>query len=226
MKSLFLRIIRTLNISTTKILNRRRARWVQDLAEFDFKIMYRPGPQNGGADVLSSRSELRPERGNSSEFQQIHTVLKPGHLEPRNCETGSAMINQGMVLCSLLQIKRFFVEEYNLEFPTSIRTYIDKGKEYQVQLKLVRTNKPQKGVTEEDSLLYHKNCLWTPNDNNLLQGVASAEHDSLVAGHFGLDKTLELLTRHVMWPKMVEWVADYVRSGDTCQRNKFPRHFD
>jgi transposase InsO family protein len=54
--------------------------------------------------------------------------------------------------------------------------------------------------------------------------VASAEHDSKVAGHFGQDKTLELLTRHFYWPKMEEWVGDYVRSCDTCQRNKSPRH--
>jgi transposase InsO family protein len=54
--------------------------------------------------------------------------------------------------------------------------------------------------------------------------VAVAEHDSRVAGHFGQDKTLELLTRHFFWLKMDEWVADYVRSCDICQRNKSPRH--
>jgi len=49
--------------TTTKILNRRQARWAQELAGIDFKIYYRPGTQNGKPDALSRRSEYRPERG-------------------------------------------------------------------------------------------------------------------------------------------------------------------
>jgi transposase InsO family protein len=215
--------------STTKILNRRQARWAQDLAEFDFKIIYRPGPQNGKADALSRRSEFRPLRGDSGENQPINTVLKKGQLEQPIRSTSYARRKEdqdlgGTLICSSLQIKRLRVEEFNEEFLNTIRTYIDKDDEYQAQLELVRTDKAQKGVTEENGLLYYKNRLWIPNDNELLQMVASAEHDSKVAGHFGQDKTLELLTRHFYWPKMEEWVGDYVRSCDTCQRNKSPRH--
>jgi len=39
--------------TTTKVLNRRQARWVQELAGIDFKIFYRPGSQNGKPDALS-----------------------------------------------------------------------------------------------------------------------------------------------------------------------------
>jgi len=49
--------------TTTKIVNRRQARWAQELAGIDFKIYYRPGTQNGKPDALSRRSEYRPERG-------------------------------------------------------------------------------------------------------------------------------------------------------------------
>jgi len=42
---------------TTKVLNRRQARWAQELAGIDFRIYYRPGTQNGKPDALSRRLE-------------------------------------------------------------------------------------------------------------------------------------------------------------------------
>ena len=49
--------------TTTKVLNRRQARWAQELAGIDFKIFYRPRSQNGKPDALSSRWEYHPEKG-------------------------------------------------------------------------------------------------------------------------------------------------------------------
>ena len=49
--------------TTTKVLNRRQARWAQELAGIDFRIYYQPGLQNGKPDALSRRSEYRPEKG-------------------------------------------------------------------------------------------------------------------------------------------------------------------
>jgi len=49
--------------TTTKVLNRRQARWAQELAGIDFRIYYRPGTQNGKPDALSRRLEYRPEKG-------------------------------------------------------------------------------------------------------------------------------------------------------------------
>jgi len=60
--------------TTTKVLNRRQARWVQELAGIDFQIYYRPGTQNGKPDALSRCSEYRPEKG-GVENQPITTVL-------------------------------------------------------------------------------------------------------------------------------------------------------
>jgi hypothetical protein len=56
-------------------------------------------------------------------------------------------------------MKRLRVEEFNPEFLANIRTHIANDEDYQTQLKLVRAEKPQKEVTEEDGLLYYKNRL-------------------------------------------------------------------
>jgi transposase InsO family protein len=65
--------------TTTKVLNRRQARWAQELAGIDFKIHYRPGAQNGKPDALSRRSEYRPEKG-GTENQPITTILHEKHF--------------------------------------------------------------------------------------------------------------------------------------------------
>jgi len=43
--------------TTTKVLNRRQARWSEILAGYNFFITYRPGKQNGKADLLSRRAD-------------------------------------------------------------------------------------------------------------------------------------------------------------------------
>jgi hypothetical protein len=110
------------------------------------------------------------------------------------------------------------------EFLEWLRTKTGNDEVYQTQLRLSREGKEHKGVSIEGDLLYFKNRLWIPEDNELRQYVATNDHDSKVAGHFGQDKTLELMTRHFFWPEMDKWVMDYVRSCDICQKNKSPRH--
>jgi hypothetical protein len=68
------------HFTTTKVLNRRQARWALELACIDFKICYRPGSHNGKPDALSRRSEYRSPKG-GSEVQQIQTVLQKKHFE-------------------------------------------------------------------------------------------------------------------------------------------------
>ena len=49
-------------------------------------------------------------------------------------------------------------------------------------------------------------------------------HDSPLAGHFGTQKTLELVTRKYWWPHLREFFMDYVHTCDVCCRSKIPRH--
>ena len=45
-----------------------------------------------------------------------------------------------------------------------------------------------------------------------------------VAGYFGQEKTIELVTRNFYWEKLADWINDYVRSCNECQHIKSPRH--
>ena len=76
----------------------------------------------------------------------------------------------------------------------------------------------------EDGLIYYKNRLFIRSNKELLTEIAKGCHDSKVAGHFGQEKTIELVTRNFYWEKLTDWINDYVRSCDECQPNKSPRH--
>jgi hypothetical protein len=48
---------------TTKMLNRRQARWSEFLSRYNFRIIYRPGKQGEKPDTLTRRSEDLPKEG-------------------------------------------------------------------------------------------------------------------------------------------------------------------
>jgi hypothetical protein len=50
------------SFTTTKELNKRQIRWYEFLTDFNFEIVYRKGSENGRADALSRREDLRPPK--------------------------------------------------------------------------------------------------------------------------------------------------------------------
>jgi len=76
----------------------------------------------------------------------------------------------------------------------------------------------------EDEIVTYEGRIYIPDSNALKWKVAHQCHDAKVAGHFGRDKTLDLMKRNYYWPNMEEWVRKYVRTCDACQRNKTARH--
>jgi len=76
----------------------------------------------------------------------------------------------------------------------------------------------------EDGLLYYRGRLFIPSKQELLTKIAKGFHNSKVAGHFGQEKTLELVTRNFYWQQLSDLINNYVRSYDKCQHNKSPQH--
>jgi len=63
---------------TKKVWNQRQMRWAQELTNYNFKIVYRPGSRGGKHDALSRRPEYRPEDGARHSEQSI---LKSEHFQ-------------------------------------------------------------------------------------------------------------------------------------------------
>ena len=62
--------------------------------------------------------------------------------------------------------------------------------------------------------------VLVPCDAEIRTLLISEAHDAPMAGHFGMDKTLELLQRYWTWKDLRKDVRDYVRSCISCQRIK------
>jgi len=209
--------------TTTKVLNRRQARWAQELAGIDFRIYYRPGTQNGKPDALSRCSEYRPEKG-GVENQPITTVLGEKHFRNLEARRGSSFIASSARMASLPERK------WSPAFREKIQKAAEKDRQYQEARKQEQAalaepalkDRKVKELEWKGGLLYRKNKLWIPEE--ALQQLVESEHDTKVAGHMGQDKTIELIRRNFWWPRMNERIIDFVRSCPICQKNKAARH--
>jgi Integrase zinc binding domain/RNase H-like domain found in reverse transcriptase/Chromo (CHRromatin Organisation MOdifier) domain/Integrase core domain len=76
----------------------------------------------------------------------------------------------------------------------------------------------------QDGLIYRVENgtpkVYVPPVPELRSKVLYNNHDILLAGHLGMDKTYELVSRHFYWPNMRDFVREYVRTCLQCQRNK------
>jgi hypothetical protein len=68
--------------SSSRILNRRQARWSMILSEFDYVIHHRPGSLSGKPDALSRRAEYEIECHDPFWQQQKTSVIRPEQLSP------------------------------------------------------------------------------------------------------------------------------------------------
>jgi hypothetical protein len=181
---------------SARILNRRQARWNMSLSRFDFVITYRPGKQQGLSDALSRRSYLAPKAGEAAFDQQCTTLLKPEHF--RICAAAVSI---------------------DTDFLDQVRTATIKDS---VALEIKKRADDDKFKVEGD-LLYFEERLYIPKGPTRLR-VLQSRHDFPAAGHFGYNKTLELISRDFWWPQMWKEVKEFVLSCDICSRSKNPRH--
>uniref|UniRef100_A0A8C5MZM0 Gypsy retrotransposon integrase-like protein 1 n=1 Tax=Leptobrachium leishanense TaxID=445787 RepID=A0A8C5MZM0_9ANUR len=81
------------------------------------------------------------------------------------------------------------------------------------------------------NLLLSKQALAPPSKPQNKLFVPSVEvptalqlfHESKFAGHFGVNKTLDLIKRHLWWPTLTKDVKDYVTTCFVCTRSKSSR---
>ena len=61
--------------------------------------------------------------------------------------------------------------------------------------------------------------LEAPSDQ-FLRNILQELHNHPTAGHPRRDETLQKVRELYQWPKMNQWIADYVKGCATCQQNK------
>ena len=206
----------------TKSYNRRQARWAEKLSRFDFIIQFRPGVEAGKPDALSRRPDYWPKGGGDAASRNEFTFLKPEQVE-------GFLSELNYMVCAAVAQALDIDEDLGTAITAALPTDPDIGP-YLEQLR--DTGLPRDEETQDylqpfeilnDAVLY-KGLVYVPKSDDIKLRILRMHHDSASAGHLGQEKTLELVTRNFHWPGMRRMVNEYVRTCDTCARNKTPRH--
>ena len=88
--------------------------------------------------------------------------------------------------------------------------------------KLRATEELQEGWTDIDGVLHYQGLSFVPEV--IRTELISRHHDDPLAGHFGINKTRELIGRKYYWPSLRKDVEAYVKGCDVCLASKAVRH--
>jgi len=181
----------------------------------------------GSSDMNPKRSIMAKEEGVRICFLQANTNNNE-FFSAADLDYHPRLMKEREMLSSA-HVNAALTRTMNDSFLDKIRAADKEDEEWQDRgHELVRIRESGKEMPDEwiekDELLYYKNRLYIPENEALQTEIAQGCHDSLVAGHFGQEKTIEIVTRDFYWKKLADWIRDYVRSCDECQHSKSPRH--
>ena len=199
--------------ATTKVLNRRQARWSEYLCQFNLVIRFRPGKLGAKPDALTRRWDVYAKEG-GNDYAKVNPhnfrpVFTQHQLSASLCATAlmpTAM--RGSFIMDVEQLHDDIRTSYSSDPATAIH--------------LPTPADPKWNLT--DGLLYLNNRIYVPEHADLRLRILRHKHDHPLSGHLGQNKTLELVRRDYVWPGLRTFVKDYCNSCTTCKRAKAPRH--
>jgi len=159
------------------LLNRRQARWVKDLKQYNFQLLYRKGTSNAKADILSPCPEFTSREGGTTSATNQPMLDKDQWLE-----VGAMELDLDSSI-EAIQISAIAVEQLLREAKERIKAKWTVDDKYREICKQVSTGgNVDKSFSITDELLCWKNRI------NVLEGlqqqITQSEHASKVAGHF------------------------------------------
>lgn len=73
-------------------------------------------------------------------------------------------------------------------------------------------------------LLRREGKVWVPPNRPLRHEILMRNHDDPLGGHFGVDRTIDILKRKYYWPSIGADVRRYIQGCEKCQIYKIRRH--
>jgi hypothetical protein len=203
---------------TAILLNQRQARWSEELKQYNFQLLYCKGASNAQADILSRYPAFTSKEGGTTSATE-HTMFD----KEQWLEIGAMELNfdedDGY---ESIQISAIDLGQLLPEATERIKEKAMLDDKYRDLCKQVTIGgNVNKSFSIIDELLCWKNRIYVLE--GLRKRIIQLEHDSKVAGHFGRERTLELLTRNFYWMNMEHDVRKYCNECDNCQRTIAPR---
>jgi hypothetical protein len=222
---------------TKTVLSRRMARWVEDLAPFDYKWEHKNG-RNNVADPLSR--DPRMEQAAMLILSLQIADGSPRRIQPEDCGN-SVFLSSGVTECKPRQSKKRDKSPGG-EVP-QVTTFKPKGKKAGKRAKMSITERiiagyqadpvftSPKGQTKRKKY-FSRDGLWfrkdrknrekvvVPDDKSLRNDIIAELHCPVYMGHIGSGKTLELVQRTFYWKGVTNDVETFVSECYECQTNK------
>ena len=173
-------------------INRRVARYVQRMQDYNFIIKHILGESNK-SDALS----WRPDYNKGEEDNTSVTVLPPKLFVQSTTlaclfPQAGALSTIDQCICSHQQTQQDLLNKWATTYP----------------------------LTQSGGLHWYGDRLVVMEDSSLKRGVISLYHDSIMAGHPGISNTMWAIAKDFWWPAMKKDVTEYVKGCSICQSRK------
>ena len=200
--------------SSTKLLTRRQARWSEYLSPFNFVLRFRPGKLGAKPDSLTRRWDVYPKEGDSGYANANPHNYKPVFTQEQLAASLRATYFATPVLraATIMDVNQLL---------TDIKEATSKDQYCRDIISSIDSN-PRWAYA--DGLLFRDGKIWVPEAKDLYLRILQDKHDHVLAGHFGFNKTLDLIRRQFAWPNMRTFIHEYCKTCTTCPRSKATRH--
>lgn len=183
----------------------RILRFHQRLSEYNYEIIYRAGKQNTNADALS-RIRGSEEVEDDEDFIEFCHMITRRQQKKLNADMEQMKMNQ-------VSANEVPVPGTNTD---SVKISTVSGNEEHVASKLAEECKGKLELSDGVLRLESRREIET---------VLREHHDSLLGGHYGVEKTYDQIKKRFKWKGMRKDVEEYVRGCDICQRVKSGRRY-
>lgn len=196
-------------------LNRRQARWMNELANYHFVLSHKPGKQNR-ADRLSRR----PDHAKGVDDNKSAVLLKD-HLFRMIGLPESYFNRRTTIIPDIVEVPSDFQDpNFGSRYEDSIETIIRQSQKYREKFAIQGLQKGIKEWVEDEGVLRWNGRLYVPKIDSLRERIIRKNHDSILAGHPGANRTRELIYQRYWWPRITHDTKRYVSGCETCQRTK------
>ena len=223
----------------TKSLSSRQIRWAHELFRYHFRIDYRQGKANGAADALSWYPQQSAEEEETLRDENVKILHRLQFLLT-NASLSSLSTSVELLPLHQVLICGTYILPQLRQFWDNIRGKLVNGGPYKVNIsgmslrlselqeldqeaqELKSKEQLSDGWEDIDGVLHHQRLLFIPKV--IWTKLISQYHDDPLVGHFGIDKTKNLVGRKYHWPSLQRDIEVYVKGCDVCLGSKAVRH--
>ena len=196
-----------------KLLTWRQARWLEFLSQFNLVICFCPGKLWAKPDSLTRWWDVYLKEG-----ERDYASVNLHNLRP---------VFTNKQLASSLRATSFYTPVLRASIIMDIQSLHSDIRSTLCDDPAISeylSNPIHYWSKDPEGLLHLDNHIYVPDMGDLQLKVLQHNHDHPIAGHFGQNRTIDLIRRSYIWPELWNSIKSYIKSCTTCICSKPQRH--